>query len=95
MDIHSEQSIFLKMDNKEHKFSRSDFIKTTGAALGGMVAFSNYACNMDTGSLKELMIEGKIDYCLVLPVKATAKEKEAAQQLQLFLSCQFYLIQTS
>ena len=74
------------MDTKEHKFSRSDFIKTTGAALGGMVALSNYACNMDTGSLKELMIEGKIDYGLVLPVKATAKEKEAAQQLQLFLS---------
>jgi hypothetical protein len=68
------------------KFSRSDFLKTSGAALGGMFTLSHYACTGKMGSLKQLMIEGKTNYSLVLPLQATVEEKQAADQLQLFLS---------
>ena len=69
-----------------NKISRSDFLKTSGAALGGMFTLSHYACKGEMGSLKQLMIEGKTNYSLVLPFQATGEERQAAEKLQLFLS---------
>lgn len=69
-----------------NKISRSDFLKTSGAALGGMFTLSHYACIGEMGSLKQLMIEGKTNYSLVLPFQATGEERQAAEKLQLFLS---------
>ena len=43
---------------KKNKISRADFIKTSGAALGGVVTLSHYACSGDLSSLKELIIGG-------------------------------------
>ena len=74
------------MSLKKNKISRADFIKTSGAALGGVVTLSNYACSGDLFSLKELIIGGNANYSLVTPTKANDKEKNAAQQLQLHLS---------
>ena len=74
------------MSLKKNKISRADFIKTSGAALGGVVTLSHYACSGDLSSLKELIIGGNANYSLVTPTKANDKEKNAAQQLQLHLS---------
>jgi hypothetical protein len=75
-----------KMSLKKNKISRADFIKTSGAALGGVVTLSHYACSGDLSSLKELIIGGNANYSMVTPTKANDKEKNAAQQLQLHLS---------
>ena len=40
----------------KNKISRSDFLKTSGVAIGGVVALSHYACSGDINSLKELII---------------------------------------
>ena len=74
------------MYSKKNKISRADFLKTSGAALGGVVTLSHYACSGDLSSLKELMIEGKINYSLVVPAQANTKEKNAARELQYHLS---------
>jgi len=74
------------MSPKENKISRVDFIKNSGAVLGGLVTLSHYACSVDLSSLKELIIEGNANYSIVIPVKVNDKEKNAAQQLQLHLS---------
>jgi hypothetical protein len=74
------------MSPKENKISRIDFIKNSGAVLGGLVTLSHYACSVDLSSLKELIIEGNTNYSLVIPVKVNDKEKNAAQQLQFHLS---------
>tara|TARA_B100000963_G_scaffold324987_1_gene310896 strand:- start:470 stop:2806 length:2337 start_codon:yes stop_codon:yes gene_type:complete len=70
----------------KNKISRSDFLKTSGVAIGGVVALSHYACSGDINSLKELIIQGKTNFNLVLPIKANDKEKEAAQKMQFYLS---------
>lgn len=74
------------MSLKENKISRVDFIKTSGAFLGGVVTLSHYSCSVDFSSLKELIIEGNANYSLVIPAKVNDKEKNAAQQLTLHLS---------
>ena len=74
------------MSLKKNKISRTDFIKTSGAALGGVVTLSHYACSGDLSSLKELIIGGNANYSLVTQTKANDKEKNAAKQLQLHLS---------
>jgi hypothetical protein len=74
------------MSPKGNKISRVDFIKNSGAVLGGLFTLSHYACSVDLSSLKELIIEGNANYSLVIPVKFNDKEKNAAQQLQLHLS---------
>ena len=43
----------------KNKISRSDFLKTSGVAIGGVVALSHYACSGDINSFKELIIQGK------------------------------------
>ncbi len=74
------------MCSNKNKISRANFLKTSGVALGGVVTLSNYACSGDLSSLKELMIDGKINYSLVVPAQPNAKEKNAAETLQYFLS---------
>jgi len=74
------------MHSKKNKISRTDFLKTSGVALGGMVTLSHFACSGDLSSLKELMIEGKTAYSIVIPKQANTKEKNAAEQLQSYLS---------
>lgn len=74
------------MYSNKNKVSRADFLKTSGAALGGVVTLSHYACSGDMNSLKELIIRGKTNYNLVVPTQADAREKKAAQQLQFYLS---------
>ncbi|MEJ6557569.1 MAG: DUF4838 domain-containing protein, partial [Flavobacteriaceae bacterium] len=71
---------------EKNKISRSNFLKTTGLAMGGVFTHSQYACSGEIDFLKQLVIEGKTGFSLVLPLQATIEEKEAAQQLQLFLS---------
>ena len=71
---------------EKNKISRSNFLKTTGLAMGGVFTLSQYACSGEIDFLKQLVIEGKTGFSLVLPLQATIEEKEAAQQLQLFLS---------
>ena len=68
------------------KISRADFFKTSGAVLGGVVTIPHFSCSWDLNSLKELMIGGKINYSLVVPTQASAKENYAAQELQIYLS---------
>ena len=70
----------------KNKISRSDFLKTSGAAIGGVVALSHYACSGDINSFKELIIQGKTNFNLVLPTEANDKEKKAAQKMQFYLS---------
>ena len=53
----------------KNKISRSDFLKTSGVAIGGVVALSHYACSGDINSLKELIIQGKTNFNLVLPIR--------------------------
>ena len=74
------------MYSKKNKISRSDFLKTSGVTVGGFVALSHYACFRDMNTLKELTIEGKTNYSIVLPAQASAHEQNAAETLQLFLS---------
>ena len=74
------------MYSKKNKISRADFIKTSGAVLGGVVTLSHYACSGDFRSLKELMIEGKTAYNIVIPKQANPKETNAALKLQSYLS---------
>ena len=74
------------MYSKKNKISRSDFLKTSGVTVGGFVALSHYGCFGDMNTLKELVIEGKTNYSIVLPSQATAHEQNAAETLQLFLS---------
>ena len=74
------------MYSKKNKISRADFIKTSGAVLGGVVTLCHYACSGDFRSLKELMIEGKTAYNIVIPKQANPKEKNAALKLQSYLS---------
>ena len=74
------------MDPIKNKISRSNFLKTTTVAMGGMFTLSHYTCSNEIDFLKQLVIEGKTGFSLVLPFQATVEEKEAAQQLQLFLS---------
>ena len=47
------------MYSNKNKISRADFLKTSGAALGGVVTLSHYACSGDMNSLKELIILGE------------------------------------
>ena len=74
------------MYSNKNKISRAYFLKTSGAALGGVVTLSHYACSRNMNSLKELIIRGKTNYNLVVPAHADAREKKAAQQLQFYLS---------
>jgi hypothetical protein len=71
---------------EKNNISRSNFLKTSGLALGGVFTLSHYTCSGEIDFLKQLMIGGKTNYSLVLPLQATEEEKDAAQQLQLFLS---------
>ena len=74
------------MFSEKNKISRFDFIKTSGAALGGFVTLSHYACSVELSPLKKLIIEGKTDYSIVLPTEASVHEQNAAKTLQFFLS---------
>ena len=74
------------MFSEKNKISRFDFIKTSGAALGGFVTLSHYACSVELSALKKLIIEGKTDYSIVLPTEASVHEQNAAKTLQFFLS---------
>ena len=74
------------MFSEKNKISRFDFIKTSGAALGGFVALSHYTCSVELSPLKKLIIEGKNDYSIVLPTEASVHEQNAAKTLQFFLS---------
>ena len=58
------------MKPKKNKIFRADFLKTSGAALGGVVTLSHYACSRDINPLKMLMIEGKTNYSIVIPKQA-------------------------
>ena len=73
------------MSPKKNKISRSNFLKTSGAAFGGVLALSHYACSGDINSLKELIIQGKTIYKLVIPKQANDREKKASQKLQFYL----------
>ena len=73
------------MSPKKNKISRSNFLKTSGAAFGGVLALPHYACSGDINSLKELIIQGKTIYKLVIPTQANDREKKAAQKLQFYL----------
>ncbi len=74
------------MNNKKNGISRSNFIKTSGIMLGGIAILPNYACSGNLMSNDKLIIEGRTDYTIVLPTKAGSIEKEAAKQLQQYLS---------
>ena len=54
--------------------------------LGGIAILPNYACSGNWMSDNQLNIEGGKDYAIVLPAKACSIEKEAAKQLQQYLS---------
>ena len=74
------------MNIRKNKISRSDFLKTSGIVLGGIAILPNYSCSGNLMSDEKLKIEGRTDYTIVLPVKAGSIEKEAANQLQQYLS---------
>lgn len=74
------------MNNNKKGISRSNFLKTSGIMLGGIAILPNYACSGKLMSDDKLNIEGRKDYTIVLPTKACSIEKEAAKQLQQYLS---------
>ena len=74
------------MNSRKEKINRADFLKTSGTLVGGVVALSNYGCLVNINSLKELIIQGKTNYSLVLPTNSNEKEGKAAHQLQFYLS---------
>ncbi|MEC8636315.1 MAG: hypothetical protein VXX99_02795, partial [Bacteroidota bacterium] len=74
------------MFSNTKKISRADFFKTSRAVIGGVVTITHFSCSWDLNSLKELMIGGKINFSLVVPTQASAKENNAAQELQIYLS---------
>ncbi len=69
------------MYSKKNKISRADFIKTSGAVLGGVVTLSHYACSGDFRSLKELMIEGKTAYNIVIPKLGQSQRKKCGAKI--------------
>ena len=74
------------MNNKKKGISRSNFLKTSGIILYGFAILTNYACSGNSMSDDKLIIEGRKEYTIVLPTKADSIEKEAAKQLQQYLS---------
>lgn len=74
------------MNNTKKGISRSNFLKTSGIVLGGMAILPNYGCLGDLMSKDKLKIEGRTDYAIVIAANANSLEKEAARQLQQYLS---------
>ncbi|MFC2124653.1 DUF4838 domain-containing protein [Bacteroidota bacterium] len=74
------------MNNKKNGISRSNFLKTSGIMLGGIAILPNYSCSGNLMSDDKLNIEGRTDYTIVHPTNAVSIEKEAAKQLQQYLS---------
>src|SRR5690606_19666035 len=54
--------------------------------LGGLALLPNYGCLGDLMSKDKLKIEGRTDYAIVFAANANSLEKEAARQLQQYLS---------
>ena len=69
------------MNSRKRKISRTDFLKTSGTVVGGVVALSNYGCLANINSLKELIIQGKTNYSLVLPTNSNEKEKKSGTSI--------------
>ena len=74
------------MEPKQNLISRASFLKTSGLALGGLATLSHYACKGGFGTLKELILEGKTHFSIVIPKDASLQEQNAAGELRAFLS---------
>ncbi len=74
------------MNHKKNGISRSNFLKTTGIISGVIAVLLSYACTGNLMSDEKLIIEGRTDYSIVIPARASSIEKEAAKQLQQYLS---------
>ncbi|MCG2462306.1 DUF4838 domain-containing protein [Flavobacteriaceae bacterium F89] len=74
------------MNDNKNGISRKNFLKTSGIMLGGMAILPNYGCLGDLISNDKLRIEGRTDYAIVVSNKANSTEREAAEQLQQYLS---------